>query len=432
MELILTLMLVFFIKIFNIHLNLLMLMINLITLFLLSKLSMLDWWDINYYFGMNSCNYGLIILSMIILSIIIINLKNNFNIIMVITLMFMIMMMNFYSMNLLLYYFFYESSLIFIFYLIMNWSYSIFKLFASYMMMFYTLLFSLPMLLMIFYMNIYFDSLMFLLLELNYMYMSNFMIIYMMLGFLVKVPMFFFHGWLLKAHVEAPFYGSMILASIMLKLGSYGILRLLFMFKKYEFKYILIMINILGILIMSLMCLQQIDMKLLIAISSVVHMGLMLSSMFMLTKFSILGSFFMMLSHGFCSSGLFYLVNEIYKNSKTRLIMLNKGMLMLMPSMSLMWFLMCSSNSAIPLTLNLFSEIFLMCNLLVYWKMMIYFLILYCFFSFMYSIYLFSMINHGLHDFFMYFNMNGNLMSFFTLMFHWIPINLVFLFMMGF
>nr|YP_010834290.1 NADH dehydrogenase subunit 4 [Melecta chinensis]WFP44658.1 NADH dehydrogenase subunit 4 [Melecta chinensis] len=430
MEILLLLFTFFWMYMFNINIVMINFMNFFLLLKLLTKFSVLDWWDLNFLFGLNIYSYGLMILSMMILSVILLNLKD-LKCVSLILVMFVVMILNFLSMNLLLYYFMFESSLIMIYYLIMGWSHSIFKMFASYMLIFYTLMFSLPMLLIIIMISKYWDSLSFLILEMSNITLSNFLVIYLMFGFLVKIPMFMLHSWLLKAHVEAPYFGSMILASIMLKLGGYGLLRVLLMFNESFFlKNYLILFNMMGALVMSIFCLQQIDMKLLIAISSVVHMGLMISSMYTLGGFGIKGGFMIMLAHGFSSSGLFYLVNEIYKNSKTRLISLNKGVMMFMPVMTMMWFLLCTSNSAAPLSINLFSEVFMLSSLIYFWSGILGFLLLYCFFSFMYSIYLFSSVQHGFNEICVYYFFSGKLIGYFSSMYHWIPLNLGFLFLM--
>nr|YP_010154759.1 NADH dehydrogenase subunit 4 [Ceratina okinawana]QQX27994.1 NADH dehydrogenase subunit 4 [Ceratina okinawana] len=412
----------------NLNLYLVSLFMYMISLMYLFKLSWIDWFYQMFNFGFNYYSMGMLIMTFWLGGLILMNLMNEhyLNIYLNI-IMFMIMLINFFSMNLLVYYFMFEISLLLIFIIIMNWGFSVDRILSSFYLMFYTMVFSLPTLLILFTLLNLNKSLDFIMLEFYGNNLMNLLMIYLMMVFLIKVPMYMFHSWLLKAHVEAPFYSSMILASIMLKLGGYGLIRLFNMFKYlYNFMYYFIVISFMGMLMLSLMCLIQLDMKILVAISSVVHMMLMLVGLFTFMKVGFLGSYLMMISHGFSSSGLFYLINIIYVNSNSRLMFINKGMIIFMPSMSLMWFLLCSLNMAVPLTLNLISEIMLFISIIYFMKFMIIFMMMYCLFSFLYSLYLFSYIQHG-------FSLNlknifsGSIFNYFILLMHWLPMNLLIL-----
>nr|ALO64430.1 NADH dehydrogenase subunit 4 [Nomada flavoguttata] len=425
------LMIYLFYLILNCNLYFISSLMFIYTILMFMKLNYLNWWFMNFSFSLNLYSFSLVILIFWIMGLIIMNLKFEKMLIkclILLNLMSLMMILNFMSMNLLMFYYMFEISLLMIYYLILNWSYGKFKILSSYLLMFYTLFFSLPMFIIIVYLKMKMNSLSFLIMEMKLLNLSKFMLIYLMLSFLIKIPMFLIHNWLLKAHVEAPFFGSMILAAIMLKLGGYGLIRMMMMFFYLMMNnFIIISMNLFGMLILSLMCLRQIDMKILVAMSSIIHMSLMISSMFMFMKISFLGSYLMMLSHGLTSSGLFYLINIIYQQTKTRLMIINKGMIMFMPSMSMMWFMMCSSNMAAPFSLNLVSEIFLLMSLMIWMKLLILILMLYCLFSFIYSIYLFSYIQHGFIESLNHFFYNGKFIMFLTLMFHWLPLNLMIL-----
>nr|BCZ08197.1 NADH dehydrogenase subunit 4 [Apis cerana] len=388
----------------------------------------IEWINIFCNLSFNKYSYGLMMLTMWIFGLIFMSLNMGTHCLLMNLMLMISLMLVFMSMNLLVFYLFYEFGLLLIFYMVVKWGYSENRWLSGFYLMFYTMIFSLPMLYIIYYLYWLSSSLNFMLMEMMNLKLNLLLFIYLLMSFLVKIPIYLFHGWLLKAHVEAPYYGSMILASIMLKLGGYGMLRLMFIYKNefMFFQKFIIIINSFGILILSLMCLSQFDMKSIIAISSVVHMGIMIMSMMTFFDISIMGGYLMMISHGLSSSGLFFLVNVIYSQTNSRLMFVNKGMINFMPSMSLLWFMLCSSNMGSPVSLNLISEVMLIIGLVSWMKFLMLILILYCLFSFIYSIYLFMFINHG--KIFLVFKIkNGLLVEYFILMMHWIPLNLMFL-----
>nr|DBA43671.1 TPA_asm: ND4 [Bombus laesus] len=404
---------------------------NMMFLMMLMFMFNLSWIKWIFIFSNLSINYYssyLVLLMFWIFGMIFLNLKEyKKNCLMLNYILMLLMMINFMSMDMLIFYFFYESSLLLIFYMIMEWGYNEDRMMSSFYLMFYTLIFSLPFLYYIYKILNLEGTLIFMNLELLNLNLDLFNYLYMIMSFLVKIPMYLFHGWLTKAHVEASFFSSMILASIMLKLGGYGMLRMIFMFKLLMKKilFFLMFINLLGMLMLSIMCLIQFDMKLIIALSSVVHMGIMLMGLLMEMNLSMLGSLLMMISHGLTSSGLFYLVNMIYMQTNSRLIFINKGMINLMPSMSMMWFMMCVYNSGAPISLNMISEIFLLMGLINWCKYLFMLLIFYCLFSFIYSIYLFSFIQYGkIYNLIMNIY-NSMMMNYLTLILHLLPLNLI-------
>jgi NADH-ubiquinone oxidoreductase chain 4 len=218
------------------------------------------------------------------------------------------------------------------------------------------------------------------------------------LAFLVKLPMFCFHLWLPKAHVEAPVAGSMILAGVLLKLGSYGLWRVLssiFLFFSLTLSEFLAVIGLVGGLLMAFVCLVQVDMKALVACSSVVHMGLLLAGMRTVYVAGYLGALCMMVGHGVVSSGLFYLVGCSFDRRGSRSLLVGKGLMMLFPALTIFWFILRIFNFRAPPSVNLLGEIFLTARLLKWGAMTFIFLILINFMGIAYGFYLYSFRQHG-------------------------------------
>jgi len=150
---------------------------------------------------------------------------------------------------------------------------------------------------------------------------------------LVKLPVFGFHIWLPKAHVEASVSGSILLAGVLLKLGGYGLYRFFFLFKNLRFLSFFItlffFLGLYGGLFSAIFCYRQIDLKMIIAYSSVVHISRILIGLFSFSYAGVLGRILMMFSHGFISPILFFLITEMYVVIKSRSLFIIKGLLFL-------------------------------------------------------------------------------------------------------
>lgn len=193
----------------------------------------------------------------------------------------------------------------------------------------------------------------------NY-YTQIFLFIGIFIAFAVKTPTIFLNIWLLKAHVESPLSGSIILAAIVLKLSLYGIFRLILPLlpKAYlNCTYFIYMIGVITIIYASISTLRTIDVKELIAYSSVSHAAVYLMGVFSNTIQGIEGAITLGLAHGFVSSGLFICAGGVlYDRSSTRLITYYRGIAQIMPMFSIMFFVLCLGNCGAPLTLNFIGE----------------------------------------------------------------------------
>ena len=267
----------------------------------------------------------------------------------------------FLVLDILLFYIFFESILPPLFILIGLYGSSN-KVRASFFLFLYTLLGSLFLLLSI--LTIYsimgttdFDALF----KNNFNYSTQLFLFYgIFIAFAVKTPTIFLNSWLLKAHVESPLGGSIILAAIVLKLSLYGIFRLILPLlpkAAIDYTYIIYLIGIITIIYASISTLRTIDIKELIAYSSVSHAAVYLLGIFSNTIQGIEGGIVLGLAHGFVSSGLFICVGGIlYDRFSTRLITYYRGITQIMPLFSLLFFILSLANCGVPLTLNFIGE----------------------------------------------------------------------------
>nr|QVT10963.1 NADH dehydrogenase subunit 4 [Clanis deucalion] len=412
-----------------------MLLLLLMFMFMNMSMNFMNYNNLSYVYSCDMISFGLILLSIWICFLMIMSSENllklnyyvNFFLLNIMFLM-ILLFLTFSVMNLFLFYLFFEGSLIPTLLLIVGWGYQPERLQAGVYLIFYTLFASLPLLMGIFFLYGKVDTMMIYFLK---FFNLNFLILYfcMVLAFLVKMPMYFVHLWLPKAHVEAPVSGSMILAGIMLKLGGYGLLRILVFLQEINLKlnYIWLIISLVGGFYISLKCFCQVDIKSLIAYSSVSHMSIVIGGIMVMNYWGYFGSYIMMIGHGLCSSGMFCLANINYERLNSRSLYINSGMMNFMPSMSLWWFLLLSSNMSAPPSLNLLGEISLMNSLISWSKLSMFMLMLMSFFSAGYSLYLYSYTQHGKFYQGLYSFYSGVSREYLLLMLHWLPLNMMIL-----
>nr|AZL92897.1 NADH dehydrogenase subunit 4 [Parborlasia corrugatus] len=350
----------------------------------------------------------------------------------VVLLLISVLILSFFVENFFLFYVFFEFSLVPTFLLILGWGYQPERMSASMYMIIYTVGASLPLLGCLFFCWANQAHLSFFL---DFFqgkardFYSNFFFFFFILAFLVKIPVFFVHLWLPKAHVEAPVAGSMILAGVLLKLGGYGLIRVVSKLSGHlggsAASYLSLVLW--GGAVTGIICLRQVDLKGLIAYSSVGHMGIFVAGIFSNNVWGLSGGLLMLLAHGLCSSAMFALANVGYESVGSRSMVLSKGFLSLFPLLALFWFLICSSNMAAPPSLNLGSEILLFIGVLGkswVWGVFLAFL---SFLGGAYSLYLYVSTQHGGMSSFYFSYLPAKSRSFFMLICHWIPLNFFFL-----
>nr|BAD20560.1 NADH dehydrogenase subunit 4 [Buergeria buergeri] len=276
----------------------------------------------------------------------------------------------FTTADLMMFFIFFEASLIPTIIIITRWGAQERRMEAGMYLAFYTMLGAVPLMICLIKFYSAYGSLLPTLLSneaLKEIYISHPGLLWTAcnMAFLVKLPLFFLHLWLPKAHVEAPIAGSMVLAGTLLKLGGYGILRMspLIGENMVYYAYPMMFIAILGVLATALLCLRQTDLKSLIAMSSVSHMNLVVTAVLIQSPWAYSGALVLMISHGFTSSALFCLANTVYERTNSRAMVLLRGATVAFPLAAAWWLIVIIQNIAIPPTISFVGEFLIMASL---------------------------------------------------------------------
>ncbi len=333
------------------------------------QIMLIPHYGISYFLGVDGISLFLIILSTFMTLIALIGLsitKSVKNLIVSILFLEMTMVGVFASLDVILFYIFWELSLVPMLYIIGAWGAKL-RIYAAVKFFLYTFAGSMIMLVGILYMAyLYYQAtgvwsfaipdwqMLVVPYDLQLWLFAAFFI-----GFAIKVPMFPFHTWLPYAHGQAPTIGSVILAAVLLKMGTYGFVRFsLPMFPDAAVHFItpVAIISIIMVIFTAMIAYAQKDMKQVIAYSSISHMGIIVIGTFAMNSEGITGSIFLMLSHGIVSGALFMLVGMIYDRTHTKMMSEFGGLASIMPKYAVIFGIMMMASVGLPLTIGFVGE----------------------------------------------------------------------------
>jgi NADH-quinone oxidoreductase subunit M len=335
----------------------------------MEQVALLPAFGINYIVGVDGISLFIVILAAFFSLIGIASLTDTKNVKnMIITLLFLQMTMVgvFVALDAIIFYVFWELSLVPMLYIIGAWGGPL-RIYASVKFFLYTFAGSLVMLVgMLFMAYLYYQATgewSFAILDWYRLILPESFQLWLFLafffGFAIKVPMFPFHTWLPYAHGQAPTIGSVILAAILLKMGTYAFIRFslpLFPDASVYFMYPIAVLAIIMIVYTAMIAYAQKDVKQVVAYSSVSHMGVIILGTFALNVEGISGSVFLMIAHGIVSGALFLLVGVIYDRRHTKMMDQFGGLASVMPRYATIFGVMMMASVGMPLTINFVGE----------------------------------------------------------------------------
>ena len=333
------------------------------------KVAIIPSFGISYFVGVDGFSIYLLVLSTFMTFIAMValeELKNIKN--MIITLLFMEMTMVgfFVALDAIMFYIFFELSLVPMLYIIGAWG-AHKRIYAAIKFFLYTFTGSVIMLLGVIYIGSAFHEATgvwsFSILDWHMLILpfgiQAWLFLAFFIGFAVKVPMFPFHTWLPYAHGQAPTVGSVLLAAVLLKMGTYGFLRFNLPIVPDASVYFLIPVAIIAIIMViytAMIAFAQEDIKQVIAYSSISHMGVIVLGIFAMNVEGISGSIFLMISHGIVSGALFMLVGVIYTRMHTKMMSEFGGIATTMPKYATIFGIMLMGSVGLPLTIGFVGE----------------------------------------------------------------------------
>nr|YP_009311056.1 NADH dehydrogenase subunit 4 [Enteromius hulstaerti]AJQ17867.1 NADH dehydrogenase subunit 4 [Enteromius hulstaerti]BAV69660.1 NADH dehydrogenase subunit 4 [Enteromius hulstaerti] len=331
------------------------------------------WTSSSMYLATDPLSMPLLVLTCWLLPLMILASQNHINsepinrqrsYIMLLTSLQTFLILAFGATEIIMFYIMFEATLIPTLIIITRWGNQTERLSAGTYFLFYTLIGSLPLLVALLILQNSTGTLSMLMIQYSQSMQLNswghmFWWAGCLVAFLVKMPLYGVHLWLPKAHVEAPVAGSMVLAAVLLKLGGYGMMRMMVMLDPLskELIYPFIILALWGIIMTGSICLRQTDLKSLIAYSSVSHMGLVAGGILIQTPWGLSGAIILMIAHGLASSALFCLANTMYERTHSRTMILVRGLQIIFPLTMTWWFITNLANLALPPLPNLMGEL---------------------------------------------------------------------------